>query len=227
MKISETISRIRNTIKSVKEDAFLTDRYIYSIIAKHGIALLQKEIHSTGIRNSVIFNKLSCVEMVKVNTVDDSCCVDIPMNTGCTIMKSKYPLPSIINLSSGYLVRTVSSLDYSKKYYYANRDDFNRIFSLTNMRRWNKNGYYYIDDKRYLYIMNDDVPAVTVEAAFYDYSGYVGCNDSVFCDYIGSQVAPFPEHLFAAIESNVLNELSVLIKIPSDPNVDDTKSIMR
>ena len=28
--IGETISRVRNTLKAVKEDAFLTDRIIYS-----------------------------------------------------------------------------------------------------------------------------------------------------------------------------------------------------
>ena len=75
--------------------------------------------------------------------------------------------------------------------------------------------------------MNDNIPSVIIEAAFYDYTDYVGCNGNVFCDYIGSYVAPFPEHLFATIEANTLNELLMLVKVPTDVNVDDTKSIMR
>ena len=32
--IGETVSRVRNTLKAVKEDAFLTDRFIYSVVSK-------------------------------------------------------------------------------------------------------------------------------------------------------------------------------------------------
>ena len=32
--IGYTVSRVRNTLKAVKEDAFLTDRFIYSVVSK-------------------------------------------------------------------------------------------------------------------------------------------------------------------------------------------------
>ena len=33
--IGEVVSRVRNQMKAVRQDAFLTDRFIYSVIGKH------------------------------------------------------------------------------------------------------------------------------------------------------------------------------------------------
>jgi len=41
--VGEAISRVRNVLKAVKEDPFMTDRFIYSIILKHSKALLKRE----------------------------------------------------------------------------------------------------------------------------------------------------------------------------------------
>jgi hypothetical protein len=37
------ISRVRNTLKAVKEDAFLTDRIIYSSLLKYAQTLIKRE----------------------------------------------------------------------------------------------------------------------------------------------------------------------------------------
>jgi hypothetical protein len=41
--IGEAISRVRNTLKAVKEDPFLTDRVIYYSMIKYGQTLLKRE----------------------------------------------------------------------------------------------------------------------------------------------------------------------------------------
>ena len=41
--IGEAISRVRNTLKAVREDPFLTDRAIYFLIIKYGKTLLKRE----------------------------------------------------------------------------------------------------------------------------------------------------------------------------------------
>jgi len=38
--IGESISRVRNVLKAVKEDPFLTDRFIYSLIMKFIIHMM-------------------------------------------------------------------------------------------------------------------------------------------------------------------------------------------
>ena len=41
--IGDAVSRVRNTLKAVKEDPFLTDRAIYSALTKYGQTLLKRE----------------------------------------------------------------------------------------------------------------------------------------------------------------------------------------
>jgi len=227
MKISETISRIRNLFKSVKEDAFLTDRFIYSIITKHGYRLLQREITTGGLRYSNIFTKLSCVDLQEVDKIDDSCCLGFDLVSGCRIMKSKYPLPKVVSIDFGPMIRMVTSLDYSKKYYYAHPETFNQTMTMSVNRRWNKQGYYYIDSNNYLYLFNDDNVGVIVEGLFYDYTNYVSCNNKLSCVDAQDFIAPFPDHMYAEIEGNVIKELSLLLQIPIDNSIDDNKSITR
>lgn len=43
MTIGDVISRVRNTVKGVNEDAFLTDRYIYSLYNNFGKQLMKEE----------------------------------------------------------------------------------------------------------------------------------------------------------------------------------------
>ena len=55
--IGEAISRVRNTLKAVKEDPFLTDRTIYFAIIKYGQTLLKRENLNKGLKNDVSPNK--------------------------------------------------------------------------------------------------------------------------------------------------------------------------
>lgn len=47
--IGEAISRLRNTLKAVKEDPFLTDRNLYFSIIKYGKTLLKERITKTDL----------------------------------------------------------------------------------------------------------------------------------------------------------------------------------
>ena len=41
--IGYTVSRVRNVLKAVKEDAFLTDRFIYSVILKYAKLFIKRQ----------------------------------------------------------------------------------------------------------------------------------------------------------------------------------------
>ena len=41
--VGEAISRVRNTLKAVKEDPFLTDRTIFFSLIKYGNSLMKRE----------------------------------------------------------------------------------------------------------------------------------------------------------------------------------------
>ena len=48
--IGEAISRVRNTLKAVREDPFLTDRNIYFLLIKYGKTLLKREDNQNKLR---------------------------------------------------------------------------------------------------------------------------------------------------------------------------------
>ena len=60
--MAEAISRVRNTLKAVKDDAFLTDRSIYFSILKYGKTLLKREDNQNRLmKMSSLFTTLSYV----------------------------------------------------------------------------------------------------------------------------------------------------------------------
>lgn len=41
--IGDAVSRMRNVLKAVKEDPFLTDRFIYSVLSKYSKMLIRRQ----------------------------------------------------------------------------------------------------------------------------------------------------------------------------------------
>ena len=63
--IGQAISRVRNTLKAVKEDPFLTDRTIYSALLKYGQTLIKREDNQYRLmRMSQIFKVMPYVELI-------------------------------------------------------------------------------------------------------------------------------------------------------------------
>lgn len=227
MKINECISRIRNTVKAVKSDAFLTDRYIYSLVLKHGYSIASQHIQA-GIYRYAVFTRIPYIELEDVDKIPNVCNNIVPIYSNCTIKRSKGKIPKPMRLSDGVVIRSVASLDYSKKYFYIHPDDYERMMNLTTMKRWNKMGYYYVDEHNYLYLFNEENNnAVTIEGMFTDYSEYISCDNENKCVSATEFNMPFSDELISLIENNVLNELMIIYKIPQDVNVDDNKSLTK
>src|SRR5574344_982882 len=111
MKVSEAISRLRNLIKVVREDAFITDRFIYSMIMKVSKPLLRKEALQVNIyKNSTLFKEIHYFELVDVGSVESKC---FNFESHCVIKRSKEKLPKITNIDLGPIIRYVGSLDMS------------------------------------------------------------------------------------------------------------------
>ena len=79
--IGEAISRVRNTLKAVKEDPFLTDRVIYSSLIKYGQTLLKREDNQFRLMKiSSIFQVLPYIELIDVDKVEAGC---VGVYSGC------------------------------------------------------------------------------------------------------------------------------------------------
>ena len=84
--IGDAISRVRNTLKAVKEDPFLTDRVIYSSLLKYGQTLLKREDNQFKLMKiSSIFKVLPYIELIDVDKVDAGC---IGVFSGCYFKRS-------------------------------------------------------------------------------------------------------------------------------------------
>jgi hypothetical protein len=84
--IGDVISRIRNQLKAVKQDPFLTDRYIFSLVSKHAYWLMKREDSKNKLmRFSSVMQTLENVELIEVDKVE-ACCTSAKSN--CTIKRT-------------------------------------------------------------------------------------------------------------------------------------------
>ena len=217
--IGEAISRVRNALKAVKEDAFLTDRTIYFALTKYAQTLIKREDNQFKLMKiSSIFQVLPYLELIDVDRVEAGC---IGVYSGCYFKRTKEKIPSILNGAFGPVIRTVSSIDGTLEIYRTEPGIWLSITKSTTFK-YNKNLYFwYLDD--YLYFPNLEWDAVRMEAIF---DGTVDTCDSDPCLVKQDQPLNIPAYLFSEVEQYTIKELSMGLQIPSDTS-DDGQNTLR
>jgi hypothetical protein len=217
--IGEAVSRVRNTLKAVKEDPFLTDRTIYYAITKYGQTLLKREDNQFRLMKiSSIFKVLPYVELIDVDKVEAGC---IGVYSGCYFKRSKERLPTIFDGALGPIIRTVSSIDGSIEMFRTDPGTWVSITKSTTFK-YNKRPYFWYLNG-YLYCPNVDWDAIRVEAVF---EGKVESCDTDACLVRQDDPLPFPEYLFSEIEQFVVKELTMTMQVPTD-GADDSQNALR
>ena len=220
--IGEAISRVRNTLKAVKEDAFLTDRTIYFSLMKYAQTLIKREDNQYRLMKiSSIFSVLPYVELIDVDKVEAQC---VGVYSECYIKRSKEKLPNILNGIFGPIIRTVSSIDGSIEMF---RTDPGTWVSMTKTTtfKYNKRPYFWYLNG-YLYCPNIDWDAIKVEAIFEGDKASFLCPDSkVECEIRQDQPFSLPEYLFSEVEQFVLKELTMIMQVPPDGSDDSQNSL--
>lgn len=221
--IGEAISRVRNVIKSVKEDAFITDRFIYELIWKYAKTLIKRESMLNDIyKYTSLFTEIPCMDLIDVDKVE-ACCTGI--RTNCTIKRTKEKLPKLLETTMGPVIREISSLDYSVSTIRTYPTVYTNM-TKTSGFKYNKNKYYWYLDG-HIYVPNVEWEAIRVQAIFEDGTETLRCNDdSDDCRNEQDRSLPIPEHLFSEIEQMVLKEILTAGQIPSD-GADDGQNVMR
>tara|TARA_R110000868_G_scaffold409162_1_gene694227 strand:+ start:1226 stop:1888 length:663 start_codon:yes stop_codon:yes gene_type:complete len=217
--IGEAISRVRNALKAVKEDPFLTDRQIYFVLTKYGKTLLKREDNQFRLMKiSSIFKVLPYVELIDVDKVEAGC---VGVYSGCYFKRTKDKLPSILDGMFGPLLRTVSSIDGGIEMF---RTDPGTWVSITKSTtyKYNKRQYFWYLDG-YLYCPNIDWEAIRIEAIF---ENDVPNCDTDDCTLIQDQSLNIPEYLFSEVEQFTIKELTMTMQVPVDGS-DDGQNILR
>ncbi len=217
--VGEAISRVRNTLKAVKEDPFLTDRVIYFSLIKYAKTLIKREDNQFRLmKMSSIFKVLPYLELIDVDKVEAGC---IGVYSGCYFKRSKDKLPTILDGMFGPIIRTASSIDGGIELF---RTDPGTWISITKSTtyKYNKRPYFWYLNG-YIYVPNVDWDAIRIEAIF---ENDVPSCDADECQLIQDQTMAIPEYLFSEIEQFALKELTMIAQLPVDPT-DDGQNILR
>lgn len=222
--IGYTVSRVRNSIKSVKEDAFVTDRYLWSLIIKYAKLFMKRQDNMNKLlRFRSFWRTVPCLELVEVDKIEACCGV----TSGCTFMRTKDKLPKPFEGPMGPMFRTVSSIDGSQEIYPTEPGEFTSMSKLSSFK-FNKQKYYWYLNG-YMYFPNIEWDAVKVEGIWEDDINGLACdgqtNDKE-CPQRQDQETNIPEDLFAEIEQQVLAEVLPQTQLPPDQG-DDKQNIFR
>jgi hypothetical protein len=217
--IGEAISRVRNTLKAVKEDPFLTDRTIYFSLQKYAQTLIKREDNQFRLmKMSQIFQVLPYVELIDVDKVEAGC---VGVYSECYFKRSKDKLPSILNGMFGPIIRTTSSIDGSIEMF---RTDPGTWISMTKSTtfKYNKRPYFWYLNG-YIYCPNIDWDAIRIEAIF---ENNTETCDTDPCEIQQDRPLNIPEYLFSEVEQFVVKELTMAMQIPTD-GPDDSQNALR
>ena len=217
--IGEALSRVRNTLKAVKEDPFLTDRQIYFLLTKYSKTLIKREDNQFRLmKMSSIFKVLPYVELIDVDKVEAGC---VGVYSKCYFKRSKDKLPSILDGMFGPIIRTVSSIDGGIEMFRTDPGTWVSITKSTTFKYNNRPYFWYLNG--YLYAPNIDWDAIRVEAIF---ENNVSDCDADECMIMQDQALNIPDYLFSEAEQFVLKELTITAQLPSD-NADDSQNVLR
>lgn len=225
--VGEAISRVKNTLKAVKEDPFLTDRVVYNSIVKYGRSLLKREDNKNRLmKMSTIFTVLPFVELIDVDKIEAGC---TGVYSGCYFKRTKEKLPQLFDGMYGPIFRTVSSIDGSIIMQKTEPRTFVSMSKSSNFK-YNKNIYFWYLNG-YVYVANTEWEAIRIEGIFEGDKADFLCpaefgEEETQCITKQEMELPFPDYLFAEIEQFVLQELTMTVKIPVD-NADDSQNVLR
>lgn len=220
--IAEAISRVRNSLKAVKEDPFLTDRTIYFALLKYSKTLLKREDNQNRLmKMSSLFHALPYVELVDIDRIEAGC---TGIASGCTIKRTAEKLPTIFDGMFGPIIRTVSSIDGTIELFRTEPGTYASMTKTTSFK-YNKRIYFWYLNG-YLYLPNVQWDAIKVEAIFEGKTGDFMCEPNDACKLKQDQQFAIPEYLFSEVEQFVIKELTMTAQIPSN-GADDNQNILR
>lgn len=157
----EAISRVKKLLKEVNADSRFTNRLAYSMLKSAANFLVQKESDRLKlIKQSNIFRKLKCVEVIEAPAIDPCCGI----KSKCKVWRTKNRIPQTYSDLYGPIIKNVYTIDGSETLNYIQSSDYERIAN-NPWKKKNINKYYFYSDG-YLYFPNGGYKQVEVEAYF-------------------------------------------------------------
>lgn len=211
-RIGDITSRIRGSIKAVRQDSWVTDQYIYSLFLKYA-AVRIKQLDDKGNRLynfSSIFETLDYVKLEETDWVEAGCS---GIKSYRTFRRTCDPLPMFMEGKFGPMVRSITSLDGRIPFQMTSLDNY-VLISKQNSFRYNTTKYcWWLNDR--LYFPDVQYPAIRIEGMFQDDISKFKCNYDDCCKPRQEQSLNVPDYILSEIEDNVLKEINQEMRIPS------------
>lgn len=219
--IGDVVSRLRVQLKGVKQDAFMTDRMIYTFVIKQAKWLMKREDGKNKLMAfSAVIQTMDYVELIEVDKVE-ACCTGI--RSDCKIKRTKDKLPVFLQGYFGPLIRTIASLDGSEELQPILPSTYTHVSKSKNFR-FNKTKYFwFIDD--YIYFPDLQWDAVRIEGIFEDDISRWTCEEDD-CKLRQDDTFNVPDYLLAELESQVFRDIMGTYQIPVD-QANDKQNVAR
>jgi hypothetical protein len=213
--IGDIVSRIRNQMKAVRQDSFMTDRMIYTFVIKHAKWLMKREDSKNKLMAfSGVMQTMDYVELIEIDKVE-ACCTGV--SSDCTIKRTKDKLPVFLQGYFGPLIRTISSIDASEELQPILPSTYVHVSKSKNFKYNNTKYYWFLND--YLYFPNLGWDAVRIEGIFEDDISKWTCEEDA-CILRQDQTFNVPDYLLGELEGQVMKDIVGIYQIPTDANLD-------
>jgi hypothetical protein len=225
--LREHISTVRSSHKLLSTDGTLNDRSIASEIKIATFLLLKRETNLRKLwATDTLFTTIPCLDLEEVPISE--CCEYVD---DCTIARTKYKIPRILEGNYQYLIQGVYSINaLGGKGKKIKEITVNRYLNLLKLPIIKKEEYYWIVND-YLYVTNPMVKSIRLAAAFEEdipneiMYGECSCGTNVSLDdfCINPLDKPFnlPGYLQKAVLDMVSQKLlSTYFRIKSDTTTD-------
>lgn len=211
-KIGDITSRIRNSVKAVRQDSFLTDRFIYSLFIKYA-AVRIKQLDDKGrlLAFSSIFESLDYVKLKECDYIEAGC---TGIKSYRTFRRTDQPLPLFMEGKWGPMVRSITSLDGSISFQLTDLDNYVILAKQKNFKYNTTNYCWWLNN--YIYFPDVSYPVIRIEGMFQDDISEFKCNYVDKGKPRQEQSVNVPDQILADVENEVLKELNNEMRIPSD-----------
>ncbi len=224
MTYGQLTSQIQNTFNSVNKDSFIPRRFILSVFKTVSTFLVAQQADRKQLyRLSKMFKVLNCVELESVSIVS---CPIVEFRTCRSLMKTKKPLPDMIETKIGPVIILVQTLDGSKTFYQKSSLEMTNQNKRKGAEKF-EGGYYYVVNND-LYIPNSEIEIVKITLLTLDEkaSDCDSCEENNCKSYWDTELV-IPDKLLGIAIQQTIQQISMRIQIPKDENPDldsNTKS---
>lgn len=148
----ELIQRVQSLYsRGIQSDnTNLSPRHIYNACLSVRSKLLYQQLSKKQKLSDYNYSILECVELIEVDTVSCPC---FP-SSGCTVLRTKYPLPKPMTNFNNHVIEYVMNPDYKIRFNQTNRIEYN----ISNHNKYTSSSPKYILENNYIYVYGSSLP---------------------------------------------------------------------